>query len=151
MTIKEQLAANLKEAMRAKDKAQISVIRQIEAEVLVQAKAPGFAGEVDDDLYLATISSYVKKMKKARGEFEAAGERGADNAAKLTFEIDYLAQWLPVELDEDAVRELVRAAIVELDVDDPKQTGRVMGHIMKSGADLDGGLVNRLVREELGA
>ena len=74
-----------------------------------------------------------------------------EQAAKLTFEIDYLAPWLPVELDETATRELVRAAIAELGVDDVKQAGRVMGHIMKGGADLDGGLVNRLVREELGA
>jgi uncharacterized protein YqeY len=151
VTIKEQLAANLKEAMRARDKAQINVIRQIEAEVLVQSKEPSFTGEIDDDLYLATIQSYVKKMKKARQEYEAAGERGVEQAAKLTFEIDYLAPWLPVELDETATRELVRAAIAELGVDDVKQAGRVMGHIMKGGADLDGGLVNRLVREELGA
>ena len=151
LTIKEQLAARLKEAMRARDKPQINVIRQIEAEVLVQTKAPEFAGEIDDDLYRATIASYVKKMKKARGEFEAAGERGADQADKLTFEIDFLAPWLPAEVDEIATRELVRAAIAELGVDDPKQAGRVMGHIMKSGADLDGSLVNRLVRQELGA
>jgi hypothetical protein len=151
VTIKEQFAANLKEAMRAKDKAQVSVIRQIEAEVMVQAKAPGFDGEIDDDLYLATISSYVKKMKKARREFEAAGERGAEQAAKLTFEVDYLAQWLPAQVDDAATRQLVQAAIAELGVDDPKQAGRVMGHIMKSGADLDGSLVNQLVREELGA
>ncbi len=151
MTIKEQLATRLKEAMRARDKAQINVIRQIEAEVQVQSKEPSFTGEIDDDLYLATMQSYVKKMKKARLEYESAGERGADQAAKLTFEIDYLAAWLPAELDETATRELVRAAIAELGVDDVKQAGRVMGHIMKSGAELDGGMVNRLVREELGA
>lgn len=151
MTIREQFAANLKEAMKSKDKARISVIRQIETEVLLRAKAPGFDGEIDDDLYIATIAGYVRKMKKARSEFEAAGERGAAQAAKLTFEIDYLEPWLPEELDENATRDVVRAAIAELGVDDPKQTGRVMGHIMKSGAELDGSLVNRLVREELGA
>lgn len=151
MTIKDELAANLKEAMRAKDKPRINVIRQIEHEVLVQTKSPGFAGEIDDDLYVQTIAGYVRKMRKARGEFEAAGERGAENAAKLTFEIDYLARWLPAPVDEAAVRELVRAAIAELGVDDPKQVGRVMGHIMKSGADLDGSLVSQMVREELGA
>jgi uncharacterized protein YqeY len=150
VTIKEQFAANLKEAMRARDRAQVNVIRQIEAEVLVQAKAPGFDGEINDDLYLATISSYVRKMKKARGEFEAAGERGVEQAAKLTFEIDYLSEWLQAPRDEAATRQLVQATIAELGVDDPKQVGRVMGHIMRSAADLDGGLVNRLVREELG-
>ena len=151
MTIKEELAAGLKDAMRAKDKPRINVIRQIEAEVQVQTKAARFEGEIDDDLYLATISSYVKKMRKARGEFEAAGDRGAEQAAKLTFEVDFLSHWLPAQADEGAVRQIVKDAIAELGVDDPKQAGRVMGHIMKAGADLDGGLVNKMVREELGA
>ena len=151
MTIKEQLAANLKDAMRAKDKPQINVIRQIESEIAVQRSAPGFEGEVDDELYVKTISTYVKKMKKAQGEFQAAGERGADQAAKLGYEVDYLSQWLPAQADEATTRGLVQAAIEELGVDDPKAVGRVIGYVMKSGGDLDGGLVNRLVREELGA
>jgi uncharacterized protein YqeY len=151
MTIKEELAANLKEAMRAKDKPQINVIRQIESEIGIQKSAPGFTGEIDDELYLQTISSYVKKMKKAQAEFEAAGERGATQAAKLAYEVEYLSQWLPEEIDEETTRNLVRAAMAELGVDDPKQMGRVIGHIMRNEPGLDGGMVNRLVREELGA
>ncbi len=151
MTIKEELAANLRAAMRAKDKPQINVIRQIESEIGVVKSAPGFDGEIDDELYTRTITTYVKKMKKAQGEFEAAGERGAEQAAKLAYEVDYLSQWLPVQADEATTRQFVIDAIAELGVDDPKQVGRVIGHVMKTGVDLDGGLVNRLVREELGA
>lgn len=151
MTIHEQLAANLRDAMRAKDKPQINVIRQIETEVTMEKSAPGFDGEVNDELYLNVITSYVKKMKKAQGEFEAAGERGAEQAAKLAYEVDYLSQWLPDEVGEDETRAIVKGAMAELGVDDPKQMGRVIGHIMKSHGDLDGGLVNKLVREELGA
>jgi len=149
MTIKDDLATNLREAMRAKDKPRINVIRQIESEIALQKSAPGFSGEVDDTLYRETIASYVKKMKKAKGEFEAAGERGAEQAAKLAFEIDYLAQWLPEQLDEDATLQIVRRVIAELGVDDPKEMGRVMGQIMRGSENLDGALVNRLVREEL--
>lgn len=151
MTIKDEFAANLREAMRAKDKPQINVIRQIEAEIALQKTAPGFSGEADDDLYVKTISSYVKKMKKAQAEFESAGERGAAQAAKLAYEVEYLGRWLPEEPDEETTRQLVRDAIAELGIDDPKQAGRVTGHVMKTGSALDGGLVNRLVREELGA
>jgi uncharacterized protein YqeY len=151
MTIKEQFAANLKAAMRAKDKPQINVIRQIESEIAVQRSAPGFSGTIDDELYVKTISSYVRKMNKARAEFAAAGERGAEQEAKLAYEVEYLSQWLPAQADEGTTRQMVRDAIAELGVNDPKAVGRVIGHIMKSGADLDGGLVNRLVREELGA
>jgi len=151
MTIKDQLSANLKDAMRAKDKARINVIRQIEAEIGLRRSAPGFDGALDDELYLETILSYVKKMKKAQAEFEAAGERGREHASKLAFEVEYLSQWLPAQVDEATTRDVVKRAIIELGVDDPKQVGRVIGHILKSSAGLDGGLVNRLVREELGA
>ena len=151
MTIKEELAANLRDAMRAKDKPQINVIRQIEAEIGLQKSAPGFEGEVDDKLYLDTMAAYVKKMTKAKSEFEAAGERGAEQAAKLAYEVEYLAHWLPDTVDEETTREIVRAAIVELGVDDIKQVGRVIGHVMRNGENLDGGLVNQFAREELGA
>ena len=149
MGVREDLAEELKDAMRARDKARRDVIRQIETEVAVAKSSPGFNGAVDDALYQRIIGSYVKKMDKARQEYVAAGERGRANAEKLAFEIEYLSRWLPKTLGEADTRDLVRQAIAELDVDDPKMMGRVIGHIMKSGKDLDGGLVNRVVREEL--
>jgi uncharacterized protein YqeY len=151
MSVHQELKAELESAMRARDKARVDVIRQIETEISIAKSAPGFTREVDDDLYVDVMTAYVKKMDKARREFEAAGERGEAQAAKLAYEVEYLSRWLPAQLDEDATRELVRAAVTELGADDPKMAGRVIGHVMKSGEPLDGVLVNRLVREELGA
>lgn len=151
MGIRDELASELKDAMKARDKARTNAIRQVETEVAVAKAAPGFKGEVDDDLYKATITSYVKKMEKARVEYEQMGERGAEQAAKLEFEVEYLSRWTPQLAGEDETRQIVQAAIAELGVDDPKMMGRVMGHVMKSGHELDGSLVNRIVREELGA
>lgn len=150
MAISEELKEELKDAMRSRDRGRLDVIRQIETEVARRKAEPGFEGEVSDDTYLEVIGTYVKRMQKAKEEFGSAGDRAADMIAKLDFEIDYLGRWLPQTAGEDETRALVRAAISELGVDDPKMTGRVIGHIMKSGRDdLDGGLVNRLVREEL--
>ncbi|MCP3995007.1 MAG: GatB/YqeY domain-containing protein [bacterium] len=151
MGIQKELAAELIDGIKSRDRARTNVIRQIETEVAVAKAAPGFKGTVDDNLYKATIVSYVKKMEKAKAEFEAAGERGVEQAAKLAYEIDYLARWMPQLPGEDETRKIVKGAIAELGVDDPKMMGRVMGHIMKSGTELDGGLVNRIVREELDA
>ena len=115
MSIEEELAADLREAMRTRDRRRMDVIRQIANEVSRAKSEPGFKGEVDDDLYLQVISAFVKKMGKARQEFVDAGERGADHAAKLEWEIGYLEQWLPEAVTEDDARVLVRAAIAELD------------------------------------
>jgi hypothetical protein len=151
MTIHDELTIELKTAMRERDKPRSNVIRQIETEVSVAKSAPGFSGEADDALYLKTIESYVKKMDKARIEYESAGERGQANADKLAYEIDYLDRWLPDKLDETQTRVLVQQAIAEIGATDPKMTGRVIGQVMKSGAEVDGAVVNRLAREELGA
>ncbi len=150
MTIKEELAAELRDAMKQRDRRRIDVIRQVETEAAQAKSAPGFTGEVGDDFYRTVLAGYSKKMDKARKEYEAAGERGKDHAEKLAFEVEYLSRWLPTALDEDTTRQIVRDAIAELGASDPGATGRVMGHIMKSGREgLDGAMVNRLVREEL--
>jgi hypothetical protein len=151
MSIREELADELREAMRAKDARKRDVIRQIETEVAIDRSRPGFEGEVDDELYRQVIGTYVKKMEKSRQEYIDIGERGAALAEKLGYEVEYLSRWLPRKLDEEATRALIREAIAELGVEkEEKAAGRVVGHLMKSrGEDLDGGLVNRLAREEL--
>ncbi|HIE21541.1 MAG TPA: hypothetical protein EYP73_02940 [Acidimicrobiia bacterium] len=151
MTIAEELAAELRDAMKSGDRRRRDVIRQIETEVATTRTQAGFTGEVDDDLYRKVIASYVKKMEKSRQEYEGLGDRGEEMAEKLAYEVEYLSRWLPTKLGEEETRQLVVEAIAELGVaGDEKAAGRVTGHLMKTrGSDLDGGLVNRLVREEL--
>ena len=149
MAIQEQMAADQKAAMRARDKATLNAIRSVQAEVATAKSAPGFRGEVDDDLYVATITTYVKRITKSRADYEAMGDAGATQAATLAFEIDYLSRYLPTKLDEDATRSLVAATIVDLGADASTPAGRVIGAVMQSGEDLDGALVHRLVTEAL--
>lgn len=151
MTIADQLAHELRDAMKARDAWRRDVIRQVQTEAAVARSQPDFAGEVDDAFYTAVIAAYVKKMDKSRSEYEELGERGAAMAEKLAFEVEYLSRWLPTKLDEGATRALVSATIAELGVaGDEKAAGRVTGQLMRErGQDLDGALVNRVVREEL--
>jgi hypothetical protein len=127
----------------------VNVVRQIESEVSIARSAPGFVGETDDELYLATIAAYVKKIDKARVEYESFGERGQEHADILGFEIDYLAQFVPESLSEDDTRALVARVVADLGIDDPKMKGRVIGAVMQSDENVDGALVARLVAEAL--
>ncbi len=149
--IEEELRKELVDALKAKDTARSNVIRAITTEVSKKRAEPGFTGEVDDALFVEVMSSFSKKMDKARHEYEGYGERGAAQAAKLAFEVDYLSRWLPSKLDEAATRSLVEEAVAGLGVaGDPSASGRVMGSLMSSHKDdLDGALVNRVVREVL--
>lgn len=151
MSIRDELRNELTRAMKAQDKPTVNVIRQVESEVSLVRSAPGFSGEVDDEVYEAAIVGYVKKMKRARDEFVQAGDRGAEQAAKLDYEIEYLSRWMPQTAGEEETAAIVASTIAELGVDDPKLAGMVIGRIMKSHEGLDGGLVNRLVRQQLDA
>ena len=153
MSIEQQLADELKDAMKSQDKLRRDVIRQVQTEVATARSQADFSGEVDDDFYQDVIGAYVKKMDKSRREYADLGERGEAMAAKLAFEVDYLERWLPQKLGEDETRQLVTSAIAELGVDgDEKAAGRVTGQVMKShGKDVDVGLLKRLIAEELGA
>ncbi len=150
MTILEQLKQDLIAAMRSKDKATLNAIRSVQAEVATAKAAPGFSGDVDDALAVKTIATYVKRITKSRSEYEAIGERGAEQVAMLSFEIDYLAKYLPTTLDHDATAALVARTIAELGADENTPAGKVIGAVMRSGESVDGALVNRLVTEQLG-
>lgn len=146
MNVDEDLSARLKDAMRAKDRPVLDAIRNARTEIQRAATAEGATGEVTDELCRDVIAAYVRKLQKALPAYESAGERGADAAAKLHFEIDYLSQWLPTKLDEAATRALVDAAVASTGATEPKDAGRVMGTIMKAHKDeVDTALVKRLV------
>ena len=149
MTIKDELNDELKEAMRAHDRNRIDVVRQINTEVTRAVKAPGFGGEADDALYRKTIASYAKKMAKALAEYEQLGERGAEAAAKLRFEVQYLGRWLPKAAVEEEVAAFVDAAVQELGASDMKAMGQVMGYLMKNHPGLDGSVASRLLKARL--
>ncbi len=149
MTIQERLAADQTAAMKAKDKPTLNAIRSVQAEVSMAKSAPGFSGRIDDDLYIATITTYVKRIDKSRAEYVAMGDAGAQQASELAFEIDYLTRFLPAKLGEAATRSLVERTIADLGATRETPVGQIIGAVMKSGEDVDGALVNRIVRETL--
>ena len=157
MSIKDELDDELKDAMRTRDRNRSDVIRQIRTEVARAITASGFEGgaenddEDEDELYRGIISSYAKKMGKALAEYESYGERGAESAAKLRFEVEYLERWLPKAASAEEVAAFVDAAVQELGATDMTAMGQVMGHLMKQHPGLDGALVSGLVRARLSA
>jgi len=131
-TIEAELTARLKTAMKERNQPVLDVIRAIRTKIGEAKTSKGFSGKIDDALYLETIAKYVKSMTKARDEYLKAGERGEELASALTFEIDYLSEFLPKKLGEAETTELVEAAIASVGATSKKELGRVMGVVMKS-------------------
>ena len=147
MALIDDLSTALKEAMKAKDKPKLDAIRQVQTEIAKKKSEKG--EETTDELVLGVISSYVKKMAKAVDEYNSLGERGAEMAEKIQFEIDFLSQWLPEQLSEEDVEKLVDEVLAELGEVDMSQMGRIIGAVMAKGDGIDGSIVSRVVKDKL--
>jgi uncharacterized protein YqeY len=152
MSVETEIQERLKEAMRAKDARTADCIRMIKTKHMERRTAAGFKGPLDDNLWLDVIAAYQKQLRKSREEYVAVGERGAEAVAQIDFEIGFCAKFLPKAASDDEVRAIVRETVARLGASDPKQSGRVVGDIMKSHkGKLEPATVKRMVEEELGA
>jgi uncharacterized protein YqeY len=150
MSIEAQLAELLKESMRAKDARTADCIRMIKTKHMERRTAAGFKGPLDDALWLDVITAYQKQLRKSREEYAAIGARGADAIEQLDFEIGFCSRFLPKAASDDEVRTIVRETVARLGLSDPKQSGRLVGEIMKANkGKVDPASVKRIVEEEL--
>ena len=150
MPIATQLNDSLKQAMREKDTRTSNVVRMIKTKVTERTTSKGFAGQVDDALLVDVIGAYRKQLQKALTEYEKVGDRGAQQAEELKFEIAFCERYLPKGMDEGALRELVRERISALAIADAKQVGRLVGDVMKTHkGQVEAGEVKRVAEELL--
>ena len=147
MALADDLSSALKDAMKAKDNPKLDAIRQIQTEIAKKKAEKG--EEVNDDLVLGVISSYVKKMIKAVEEYQSLGDRGQEMADKIQFEIDFLSTYLPEQLGEEEVEKIVDEVLSELGDVDISQMGRVIGAVMAKGDGIDGSIVSKIVKDKL--
>jgi uncharacterized protein len=132
MGIEQALNDTLKQAIKDRDMPTANVVRMIKTKLTERTTAKGFTGTVDDVLLLDVIGAYRKQLQKALVEYEKVGERGAQQAAQLRFEIEFCERYLPRTMDEAALRALVQERLAALGINDAKQVGRLVGDVMKS-------------------
>ena len=146
MSLKEQLTADMKEAMKSHDKDRLAVIRMVRGAIR-QQEIDG-QKELSDEDVIAVMSKEIKMRRDSIEEFKKGGRE--DLIAKTQAEIAVLMPYMPAQLSEDEVRELVKAAVAETGAATPKDMGKVMGVLMpKVKGRADGKLVNTLVRSML--
>jgi hypothetical protein len=150
MSIEVQIADLLKESIRSRDMRTADCVRMIKTKHMERRTAAGFKGPLDDALWLDVIASYQKQLRKTREEYVAVGERGVAALPQIDFEIELCGRFLPKAASEEEVRVAVREGIARLGITDPKQSGRLMGEIMKANKGrFEAATVKRLVEQEL--
>lgn len=141
--IKEQLTADMKEAMKAKDTIRLNTIRMVRG-AIKQQEIDGKKELTNDDV-IAVISKELKMRRDSLEEFTKAGR--TDLVEKTQAEIGVLTPYLPAQLTEDEIKAIVKEAIETTGAASPKDMGKVMGAIMpKVKGKADGKLVNIIVK-----
>ena len=146
MALKDQLMADMKEAMKAHDKDRLAVIRMVRGAVR-QQEIDG-KKELEDSDVIAVISKEVKMRRDSIEEFNKGGRQ--DLVEKTQAEIDILMPYLPAQLSEDEVRELVKAAVEATGAKTQKDMGKVMGMATKTLAGkAEGRMISETVKRLL--
>ncbi|MDP6364774.1 MAG: GatB/YqeY domain-containing protein [Nitrospinota bacterium] len=146
--IREQLAEDMKTAMREKAADRLSTIRLMRSEILNKDKEKGDETSGEDILKL--LQSMVKKREEAAEQFDK-GEP-SELAAKERAEILVVQGYLPAQMDDDAVRLAAKAAIEETGAASIKEMGKVMGVLSKQLAgQATGARITQIVKELLSA
>jgi uncharacterized protein YqeY len=148
--LKERLRADLNEAMRARDQVRMRTLRMALSSITNEEVAGATARELTDDEVLRVLIREAKKRKEAAEAFGAAGR--AEQAAAERAEGDVLAGYLPAQLGDDELAELVTAAITQTGAAGPSGIGQVMKVVTPQIAGrADGARVAAEVRRQLTA
>ncbi|MCP3741343.1 GatB/YqeY domain-containing protein [Rossellomorea sp. BNER] len=147
MSLLDRLNNDMKQAMKNKEKAKLSVIRMIKASLQNEAIKLG-KQELTEDEELTVLSREVKQRKDSLQEFKDAGRE--DLADKIRTELTYVDIYMPKQLSEEEVSAIVQETIAEVGASSKADMGKVMGAIMpKVKGKADGALVNKLVQHHL--
>ncbi len=143
MTVLEQVQADVRAAMKEGDRERAGALRMVVDALQKDAKL----GDGDE------VAVLQRERKKRLEAAEAYGEAGrADQATAESFEAELIEGYLPAQLSDEELAELVDAAVAETGASEQKQMGQVMSALMpKVGGRADGKRVSAAVRERLGA
>ena len=144
--IYQRVSAEVKVAMKARDKARLGALRLIMADlkrIEVDERI-----ELDDERVLVILDKMTKQRKDSKQQFEDAGRE--DLAQQEALEIAVIAEFLPEQLSDDEVSDLVKAAIAETGAASMQDMGKVMAIVkpqVQGKADM--GSVSGLVKAQL--
>lgn len=143
MSVLEQVQDDVRIAMKAGERERAAALRLIVDSLQQDAKL----GKGDE---VAVLQRERKKRLEAADAYREAGR--AEQASAETLEAELIEGYLPAQLSDEELADLVKAAIEETGASEQKQMGQVMSALMpKLGGRADGKRVSAAVRERLGA
>ena len=148
MALKEKLQNDLTQSMRDRNEVRSGTIRMVLTAIKNEEVSGKEARELSDAEVITVLSREAKKRREAAEAYEQAG--AADRAANEKAEGAIIAEYLPAQLSEQEIKDLIAAAIADTGASGPQQMGLVMKAIQpKTAGRADGGMVSSLVKAAL--
>jgi uncharacterized protein len=149
MNLETKVMGEMKDAMKTKNEGLLRSLRAIKAEIIKAKTEPGANGEIDE----ATEQKFLQKMVKQRKDsleiFEKQGRE--DLAIKEKEELEVILRFLPTQMSEADITEIVKNIIAETGATGAADLGKVMGAASKQLAGkADGKLISGIVKALLG-
>ena len=148
MSLEQNVMADLKAAMLAKDEKSLRSLRAIKAAIINLKTAEGFSGEIKEDDEIRLLQKLVKQRKESLDIYEKQSRN--DLAEKEREEIEVIEKFLPTQLSEADLRKAIASVIKEAGATSQADMGKVMGMANKQlGGKADGKTIAAIVKEIL--
>lgn len=148
MSLSEQIDADLKAAMIARDEVRKLTVRGIKKEIIEAKTAPGANGEITDDTILKIVTKLLKQRKDAAAIY--IQQNRPELAENEMFEAVILESYLPKQMSADELEAAIKVLVAENGATGPKDMGKVMGIASKQLAGkAEGRLISELVKTVL--
>jgi len=145
-SIKDKLQDDWKAALKAKDKFTASVISTAKAAVLLVEKTNNV--KLEEDEVISILAKEIKQRREAMLEFEKGNRQDLVDQNKA--EIEILLKYLPQQLSEEEIKQIVKESAEEVGANSTKDMGKVMSAVKpKVLGKADGKLVSQIVKEYL--
>ena len=149
MTLQDQISADMKEAMKAKDKVRLAALRDIKSKIMLALTESGGADALDDGAVMKILSKQLKQREDTLAIYLEQGRQ--DLVEEEQAQAEVIRQYLPQPLSPEELEAGVKALVEELGATSMADMGRVMGAASaKFAGRADGKAISGIVRELLG-
>jgi hypothetical protein len=149
MSLVENVNADIKAAMLAKEKDKLEALRAVKSALLLAQTEKGGTGEVSEDNEIKMLQKLVKQRRETAEIY--INQNRKELADIEIFQADIIQQYLPKQMDISEIKEIVKAIITEVGATSIKDMGKVMGAASKQLAGkADSKTISEIVKEVLG-
>jgi uncharacterized protein len=148
MSLKQQIDGDIKKAMLAKNKEELEALRSIKSMILLAETEKAGSDDLSSDTENKLLMKAAKQRKESADIFVQQNRK--DLADKELFQYEVISRYLPKQLSEDQVKDMLIAIISEVGAKGPQDIGKVMGVATKKLAgQAEGKVINELVKKLL--